>query len=424
MAEPSSNFRFIGKHRRAVEHKRFVVGKGQYAADIQKVGMLHVALVASPYASAKIVSIDASRALAMPGVHAVLTGEELRQGTEPTLPGVDAPQVTRYPMAFDVTRYAGEWVAAVVAETRALAEDAAELVSVQYETLPFIVDPEAAMAPGAHLVHPAHGSNVIFQRKFLWGPVDEDFAKCDHQLSYRVRWARNSTVPIETFAVMCDWNDATGVLDVWASIQMPKFPDQLAKALRLPGNAVRVHFDVDVGGSYGVKRGLKHSVLVGFLARKLGRPVRLIEDRIENMRGGDMQGPDRIFDVTLGFQNDGTLRSMRMRALDDIGAYSGRSPLQLGKPVGAIVGPYRIQSVEYDAIAVMTNKTPQEAVRGFGQAPTNYAIETGLDKVARFLKMDRIELRRRNMIGKDEFPYLIPSGTHYDSGDYLSLIHI
>jgi 2-furoyl-CoA dehydrogenase large subunit len=418
MAEPSSNFRFIGKHRRAVEHKRFVVGKGQYAADIQKVGMLHVALVASPYASAKIVSIDASRALAMPGVHAVLTGEELRQGTEPTLPGVDAPQVTRYPMAFDVTRYAGEWVAAVVAETRALAEDAAELVSVQYETLPFIVDPEAAMAPGAHLVHPAHGSNVIFQRKFLWGPVDEDFAKCDHQLSYRVRWARNSTVPIETFAVMCDWNDATGVLDVWASIQMPKFPDQLAKALRLPGNAVRVHFDVDVGGSYGVKRGLKHSVLVGFLARKLGRPVRLIEDRIENMRGGDMQGPDRIFDVTLGFQNDGTLRSMRMRALDDIGAYSGRSPLQLGKPVGAIVGPYRIQSVEYDAIAVMTNKTPQEAVRGFGQAPTNYAIETGLDKVARFLKMDRIELRRRNMIGKDEFPYLIPSGTHYDSGDY------
>ena len=418
MSEPSSHFRFIGKHRRAVEHKRFVVGKGQYAADIQRAGMLHVALVASPYASAKILFIDASRALAMPGVHAVLTGEELRQGTEPTLPGVDAPQVTRYPMAFDVTRYAGEWVAAVVAETRALAEDAAELVSVQYESLPFIVDPEAAMAPGAHLVHPAHGSNVIFQRKFLWGPVDEDFAKCDHQLSYRVRWARNSTVPIETFAVMCDWNDATGVLDVWASIQMPKFPDQLAKALRLPGNAVRVHFDVDVGGSYGVKRGLKHSVLVGFLARKLGRPVRLIEDRIENMRGGDMQGPDRIFDVTLGFQKDGTLRSMRMRALDDIGAYSGRSPLQLGKPVGAIVGPYRIQSVEYDAIAVMTNKTPQEAVRGFGQAPTNYAIENGLDKVARFLNMDRIELRRRNMIGKDEFPYLIPSGTHYDSGDY------
>ena len=422
MAESPATFRFIGKHRRALEHKRFVVGQGRYAADIQLQGMLHVALVASPYASARIVTIDASAALAIPGVHAVLSGDELRQATEPMLPGVDAPQVTRLPLAVDVTRYAGEWVVAVVAESRALAEDAAELVMIDYETLAHTVDPEAAMAADAPLVHPAHGSNVIFQRKFVWGPVDDDFLKCAHQLSYRVRWARNSTVPIETFAVVCAWSDSTGVLDVWASIQMPKFPDQVAKALRLPGNAVRVHFDVDVGGSYGLKRGLKHSVLVGYLARKLGRPVRLVEDRLENMRGGDMQGPDRIFDVTLGFQGDGAIRSMRMRAVDDIGAYSGRSPLQLGKPVGAIVGPYRIQSVEYEAIAVMTNKTPQEAVRGFGQAPTNYAIETGIDKVARFLNMDRIELRRRNLIGKDEFPYLIPSGTRYDSGDYAAVL--
>ena len=411
-------FRFIGKHRRAVEHKRFVVGKGRYAADIQLPGMLHIALVASPYASAKIKNIDASEALAMPGVHAVLTGEELCRHIDAMLPGVDAPQVTRYPLAFDVTRYAGEWVAAVVADSRALAEDAAELVNVDYEQLPCVVDPQEALKPNATLVHPAHGTNVIFHRKFVWGPVEEDFAKCDHQLSYQVSWARNATVPIETFAVACQWNDSTGILDVWASIQMPKFPDQVAKALRLPGNAVRVHFDVDVGGSYGVKRGLKHSVLVGYLAKKLGRPVRLVEDRLENMRGGDMQGPDRVFDVTLGFQKNGEIKSMKMRAVDDIGAYSGRSPLQLGKPVGAIVGPYRILSVEYDAMAVMTHKTPQEAVRGFGQAPTNYALETGIDKVARFLNMDRIALRRVNLIGKDEFPYLIPSGTHYDSGDY------
>jgi 2-furoyl-CoA dehydrogenase large subunit len=411
-------FRFIGKHRRAVEHKRFVVGKGRYAADIQLPGMLHIALVASPYASAKINNIDATEAMAMPGVHAVLTGAELRQHIDAMLPGVDAPQVTRYPLAFDVTRYAGEWVAAVVADSRALAEDAAELVNVDYEQLPCVVDPQEALKPDATLLHPAHGTNVIFHRKFVWGPVEEDFAKCDHQLSYQVSWARNATVPIETFAVACQWQDATGILDVWASIQMPKFPDQVAKALRLPGNAVRVHFDVDVGGSYGVKRGLKHSVLVGYLAKKLGRPVRLVEDRLENMRGGDMQGPDRVFDVTLGFQQNGEIKSMKMRAVDDIGAYSGRSPLQLGKPVGAIVGPYRIQSVEYDAMAVMTHKTPQEAVRGFGQAPTNYALETGIDKVARFLNMDRIALRRVNLIGKDEFPYLIPSGTHYDSGDY------
>jgi len=293
---------------------------------------------------------------------------------------------------------------------------------VEYEVLDHVIDPEDALSPNSPLIHQAHGSNIIFKRKFTWGEVDQHFSECDHEISYRVRWSRNSTVPIETFAVACNWNDSTQIMDVWASIQMPKFPDQLAKALRLDGNAVRVHFDVDVGGSYGLKRGLKHSIVVAYLARKLNRPVRFVEDRLENMRGGDMQGPDRIFDVTLGFNSDGVIRSMRMRAVDDIGAYSGRSPLQLGKPVGAIIGPYRIQSVEYEAIAVMTNKTPQEAVRGFGQSPTNYAIETGVDKIARFLKLDRIELRNKNLIGKDEFPYLIPSGTSYDSGDYETVL--
>ncbi len=420
MADPK--FRYVGRHRRAVEHKRFVFGQGRYAADIQVPGLLHVAIVASPYASAKILSIDVSEALAMPGVHAVLTGEEFQANTDPSLPGVDAASVTRYSLAKDVVRYAGEWVVAVVADSRALAEDASELVQVEYEQTPHVVDPEFSLTEAAPLVHPSHGTNTILRRKFTWGTVDEDFERAQHKLSYRVRWARSSTVPIETFVVTCSWNDSTQILDVWASIQMPKYPDQIAKCLRMPGNDVRVHFDVDVGGSYGVKRGLKHSLLVGYLSRKLGRPVRFLEDRLENMRGGDMQGPDRIFDVTLAFEADGVIKSMRMRAIDDIGAYSGRSPLQLGKPVGAIVGPYRIGSVEYEAVSVLTNKTPQEAVRGFGQAPTNYAIETGIDKVARYLGMDRIELRHRNLIGKDEFPYLIPSGTHYDSGDYETVL--
>ncbi|WP_051212815.1 xanthine dehydrogenase family protein molybdopterin-binding subunit [Rubritepida flocculans] len=421
MAE-APRFRYIGRRRRAVEHRRFVTGQGRFAADIALPGLLHVAIVASPHASARIARLDASAALALPGVHAVLTGEELQPEIEPMLPGVDAPEVRRFPLARGVVRYAGEWVAAVVAESRALAEDAAELVEVDYAPTPHVVDPEAALAPGAPLVHPAHGSNAIFRREFLWGPVEEDLAASPHRLSYRVRWSRSATVPIETFVCTASWNDATGLLDVWASIQMPKFPDLLARCLRLPGNAVRVHFDVDVGGSYGVKRGLKHAILVGHLARRLGRPVRFLEDRLENMRGGDMQGPDRIFDVTLGFDGQGVIRAMRMRALDDVGAYAGRSPFQLGKPVGAIVGPYTIGSVAYEAISVLTNKTPQEAVRGFGQAPTNYAIETGLDRVARALGLDRIEVRRRNLIPPERFPYLIPSGTLYDSGDYARVL--
>jgi 2-furoyl-CoA dehydrogenase large subunit len=183
-----------------------------------------------------------------------------------------------------------------------------------------------------------------------------------------------------------------------------------------------VHNDVDVGGSYGVKRGIKHAVLAGYLSRRLGFPVRLIEDRLENMRGGDGHGPERNFDIEVAFDDAGLIRSMKMRALDNIGAYAGRSPFQLGKPIGAIVGPYRINSVQYQAIAVTSNKTTQEAVRAFGQSPTNYAIERAMEEVASQRGLDRLEVRRRNLIRADQFPYRIPSGTTYDSGDYHAVI--
>lgn len=415
-------FRYIGTKRRAKEDPRFVTGRGRFAADIALPRMKHVALVTSPYPCARIKAVRVEKALAVPGCAYVLTGEELCAATESLPVGVDAPLVKRYPLAKGVARYAGEWVAAVVADTRAIAEDAAEKVEIDYEPLPYNVDLEQALDPATPLVHPEHGSNLLYRRKFVWGPVEADFARAAHRLAFRVRWHRSSTVPIETFAVLADWDAGHEILDVWASIQMPKFPDQTARALRLSGNAVRVHFDVDVGGSYGVKRGIKHTVLVGYLARKLGCPVRLIEDRLENMRGGDMHGPDRRFDVEVAFEDDGTIRSLKIRALDDVGAYAGRSPLQLGKPVGAIVGPYRIGSVEYEPISVLTHKTAQEAVRGFGQSPTNYALETMIDRVARHLGMDRIAVRRKNFIRKEEFPYLIPSGTTYDSGDYHTVL--
>ncbi|HEX4195485.1 MAG TPA: xanthine dehydrogenase family protein molybdopterin-binding subunit, partial [Stellaceae bacterium] len=420
MAE--GNFRYIAKKRRPKEDRRFIAGAGRFVADVDFPGMLHVGLVASPYPFARIRSIDTTAALALPGVHAVVTGAEIVAGTDPILPGVDAPKVKRWPLAHEYARYSGEWVAAVVAESRALAEDAAELVEVDYEPLTPVTDPEQALDPASPVVHPDHGSNLLFRKKWVWGTVDADFAGADHTLSFRARWHRSSTVPIETFGVVAQWDYAQQMLDVWASIQMPKFSDQLAKALRLAGNAVRVHQDIDVGGSYGVKRGLKHSILTGFLAKKLGVPVRLMEDRLENMRGGDAQGPDRIFDMQVAFNRDGVIKSLKIRALDDCGAHAGRAPLQLGKPVGAICGPYRVNSVEYEAISVTTNKTPQEAVRGFGQAPTNFALENAIDRVAAALGMDRIALRRLNLIRADEFPYMIPSGSTYDSGDYHTVL--
>jgi 2-furoyl-CoA dehydrogenase large subunit len=414
----TSPFRYVSKPRRTQEDRRFVAGHGTYVADVAPDNVLHLALVPSQEPAARILSIDKSAALALPGVHDVITGEELAAAVEPMMNGLDTPAVERYPMAVDRIRYCGEWVAAVVADSRAIAEDAAELVEMETTPEEFILDAEEAYHPDSKPVHDAHGSNVLLDRTFDWGPVDQHFTESARQLSYRVTWGRSSTVPLETFGVVTSWDPWNNTLDVWASIQMPKYADQIARALRIPMNTVRVHQDIDVGGSYGVKRGIKHSVLAGYISRKLNRPIRLIEDRLENMRAGDAHGPERIFNVTVAFEDDGRIRSMKMRALDNAGAYAGRAPFQLGKPIGAIVGPYTIESVQYQAISVTTNKAPQEAVRGFGQAPTNYAIETALDRVAAATDLDRIEIRRRNYIAKDLFPYLIPSGTSYDSGDY------
>ena len=417
-----ANYRYVSRRRRTKEDRRFVAGKGNFVADVALPGMKHVALVASPHPRARIVAIDAAAALALAGVHAVLTGDELSRHTRPLYHGLHLPEVKWFPLAVGMTRYAGEWVAAVVAESRYIAEDAAERVRVDYEPLPAAVEIESLLDPASPLVHPEHGTNVLLRKTFVWGPVEDDFAAAARTLSYRARWGRSSTVPIETFGVAARWDRVGEILDVWASIQMPNYAEQIASALTIPLNAVRVHNDIDVGGSYGVKRGIKHTVLVAYLARALGVAVRLVEDRLDNMSGGDAHGPDRLFDVTLAFEDDGTIRSMKLRAIDDVGAYPGRGPLQLGKPITALVGPYRIGSVAYEAIAVTSNKTGQVPVRGFGQSPTNFMIEIGVDKVARHLGIDRLEIRRRNLIGRDEFPWRIPTGTEYDSGDYHTVL--
>lgn len=415
---PLTNYRYVSRKRRTKEDRRFITGRGKYVADVDVPGMKHVAILPSPHPRANIVDIDVSAALAVPGVHYVLTGDEIAEGTNSLFHGLDLPNIKWFPLAVGMTRYAGEWVAAVVADSRYIAEDAAELIDVTYEALPAAVDSEKMIEPDQPLVHPDHGTNVLFRDTFTWGPVADDFASVPHAVSYRARWGRSSTVPIETFGVVAKWDEINEIMDVWASIQMPQYQDQIAAAMRIPMNCVRVHNDVDVGGSYGVKRGIKHTILVSYLAKKLGFPVRFIEDRLDNMSGGDAHGPDRIFDITMAFDDDGVIKSMKIRALDDVGAYPGRAPLQLGKPITALCGPYRVNSIEYEAISVTSNKTGQVPVRGFGQSPTNFAVETGIERVAKHLGIDRLEIRRRNLVRKDDFPWKIPTGSIYDSGDF------
>jgi 2-furoyl-CoA dehydrogenase large subunit len=179
-------FRFVSTDRRVREDRRFVAGKGRFAADIVLPGTRHVGLVTCPHPAARILAIDTAAALAMPGVHYVLDGGELAAATSPLLAGLDTPKVPRRPLAVEVARYCGEWVAAVVADSRALAEDAAEQVGVDYEPLPFVLEGEAAYAPDSPLVHPDHGSNVLLDRTFVWGEVEQDFAESPHRLSFAV----------------------------------------------------------------------------------------------------------------------------------------------------------------------------------------------------------------------------------------------
>ncbi len=412
------NLHYVATKRRVREDKRFVTGQGKYVQDVNLPDTKHAAVLPSPYPRARILSIETAAAEALDGVQMVLTGAQLAEDCNPIRLGLKLPEINWYALAVGMTRYVGEWVAIVVADDAYIAEDALELIEVDYEPLQPIVDPEQAFEETELLVHPGHGSNVLYHGNFLWGDVDGDFAGADDHLSFRARWGRSSTVPIETFGALARWDEGTEILDIWASIQMPNFVELMATTLGYPLNCIRLHQDVDVGGSYGVKRGIKQSVLVGYLSRKLRVPVRFIEDRLANMAGSDAHGPDRIFDTDVAFNKDGVIKSIKIRALDDAGAYPGRAPFQLAKPISAIVGPYKINSVKYEAISVCTNKSGQVPVRGFGQAPTNYMIETAVDNVARHLGLDRLEIRRRNLIQADEFPYQIPPGSKYDSGNY------
>ena len=331
------------------EDRRFVVGQGRYVADVALEGMLHVAVLPSQHPAARIVSIDTLEAMKMPGVHYVLTGEELAKATEPLMNGLETPNVRRFPLAVGQVRYAGEWVVAVVAESRAQAEDAAEKVRVEYEPLPYVIDSEEAYDPSSTPVHAAHGSNVLLDKTFVWGDVDKHFAESPRHLSFRVVWGRSSTVPIETFGVAAKWDPWREILDVWASIQMPKYSDQIARSLRIPAqqrprpSGRRCRRQLWRQARHQADR---HCLASGAPPGPSGP---LIEDRLDNMRAGDAHGPDRIFDVEVAFNDEGIVKSMKMRALDNVGAYAGRSPFQLGKPIGAIVGPYKIQSVKYRA---------------------------------------------------------------------------
>ncbi len=412
--------RWIGRPLKRVEDAHLLTGRGAFIDDHPPVpGVHHAAIVRSPHAHARILGYDVSAALRMEGVVGVITGDDVARHTKPFSVGVAAP-VHYYCAATDKARFVGEPVAVVVARDRYLAEDAAEAVVVHYEPLPAVVDPEKALEPGAPVLHEAVGSNLASHRRLVYGDPERAFAEADVVVRERFRFPKYGSTPIETYGVLARWDPLEGVLTVWSNFMGPFIMHPLtARVLGLPENRLRFVVPPDIGGSFGIKTSIyPYIALIGLAAMRTGLPVKWIEDRREHLLASS-SGTDRVAYRELAARRDGTVLGMRFRWFDNVGGYI-RSP-EPGcsfRPTGNFVGPYRFQHLEVEASTVMTNKSLTGPNRGYACGHLYFETEGMMDRLAETLGMDPAEVRRRNLIPRDAFPYRTPTGGLYDSGDY------
>lgn len=414
--------RFIGKDVKRVEDPALVSGTVEFIDNMEMPGMLHCAILRSPHPHARVLKVDTSAAEALEGVAAVLTGEDAKRWTNPAY---TAPEGWgAYCLAVDKVRFVGEPVAAVAADNRYIAEDALELIRVEYELLPPVATPQAAMAPGAPVLFEAHDSNVVQSRVYNWGEVDRIFAEADHVVSNSFRWNRVGANPTETFGCISQWDLADNSLTIHGSYQTPRFwVVARAMALNLPSNKVRI-VSHPMGGSFGGKGGPRGTDIASLLSRKSeGRPVKYIEDRMEYLTAGFSQSWDRHYEAALAVKADGTVTGFKVRLIDDQGAGTeGWGTISVAKPLAAFTGPYRIEAARYDTVLVATNRAPSGAYRGYGPPPHFLVLESLMDMTARKLGIDPAELRRRNYIRPEQFPYTTPAGNEYDSGNYAAVL--
>jgi carbon-monoxide dehydrogenase large subunit len=395
------------------EDSRFLQGKGLYVENIELPGALHATFVRSPYAHARIVDVDASAALALPGTQ-VFKASDVDLGTfqPPPFPGLDQ-RMGRPFLADEVVRFVGDIVAVVVTETRAEGVDAAELVVVDYDPLPVAVDPEQALA-GDALLFPETGTNVCTSH-----PAERDeslFDGCETVVSGRVVSQRLAVCPLEPRSCAAVAGD-DGRLTLWLSTQTPhQDRDGLAMSLGLDPADVRV-VAPDVGGGFGAKLLAVEEILVSWLARRTGRPVRWTETRSENMVAMT-HGRAAVLDFTIGGSRDGVVQAYRLRILQDVGAYPRIAAVLPGFTALMASGVYAIPKIETEFTCVVTNTTPIGPFRGAGRPEATQAIERAMDLFAGEIGLDPAEVRRRNLFASDAFPLTTASGARYDCGDY------
>lgn len=409
----------IGERVKRKETLRFVTGTGRYVDDVSIPGTLYAAFVRSGCAHAKIKNINIEQARSMPGVHAVITGKEIEGALKPLRIGGSPLMraVKLFPLAIHKIRYFGEPLAVVIAETRYLAEDAAEAVSVDYDPLPAVVDPELATASRGPSVHEEIPNNIVYELHFATDGIDQVFEKADLIVKERIRSHRIAACPMEPRAYLAHYKEQDGTLTMWSATANPhSLRTRIAEMMSFPESKIRV-VAPDVGGSFGVKiQTYQEELLLPYLSLKLGRPIKWFETRVEHLRNG-RHGRDQIHYIEAAVEKDGTILAVRDKIIADMGStYTVDHSIMASALY--VPGVYRIQNYKVDAYGVATNKTTHGSLRGIGKADAAYVIERLVDIIARELKIDPVEIRMKNFIPAEAFPYRNATGALYDSGQY------
>ena len=412
----------VGARIKRREDPGLMRGLGQYVDDVKLPEILHVAILRSPHGHARIKSIDTAAARQHPGVVAVFTGEDLRDQISTLPTTADNPTLRipkHYVLAVDKVCYVGEGVAAVVAEGRYRARDAIDLIGVEYEPLPAVTDPEKALAPGSPVIHSEWPDNLAFRWEQAQGDVEKAFKRSDRVVKQKLVHQRLAPIAMETRGVIARYLATDKELTVWSSTQIPHLlKTHLAKMLRLPEEQVRV-IAPDVGGAFGSKLNVyAEEGLLAWIAMKLGRAVKWIEERRENFRA-TIHGRGQVGEVEAAVKKDGTILGLRYKVIADIGAYHQLFTPAIPPFTGLMLsGCYKIPAIAIDVTAAFTNKMSTDAYRGAGRPEATYVIERLMDRIAQELDIDAVKVRRKNFPQPKQFPFKTATGLAYDSGNY------
>ena len=423
---------WVGKSIKRKEDERLLKGQGQYMVDLIAPRMSHMGFIRSPHASATIKSIDVSKALALPGVDAVMTGEDFRgwksvlsDNSIPNLPGDVTKRPIYWPLAMDDVKYAGDAVAAVVARDKYIVEDAMDLVEITYEPRAPVLDAEEALAEGAPLVFPEWGDNIIYHQTMKSGDVDGAFAAADLVVRERVPVHRTGGQPMEMRGCLAKYDAADGLV-LWLTTQRPHIiRNLLAEYFDLPLDKVRVIQPKDMGGAFGTKAPFfREDIVASRLAIELGRPIKWIENREESLTNMG-QERDQIHYMEVAFKRDGSILAMRDKIISNIG--DARTAIYVGFAMPFVGSMYmtngnEVPAAEVDLTCVVTNKACITPVRAFGSYAGLIAFDRVLNIAARKLELDQLEMRRKHCI--KTFPYDTPLGVHVDSGDFVGSLDI